>query len=178
MATFSRRIVASALFATLADSALATEPRFSWQAVERQPTDPISFLDAQGRPSDLGAYRGRTLLLNLWATWCAPCVLELPALDRLQRDLGPRTLTVLPLSLDRGGLPAVQMAYRRLKLTHLPQIVDPNVVTGSRLAVVGLPATFVVDRNGRFVASRRGAVEWDAPSEREQLKSWVAKANA
>ena len=79
----------------------------------------IRFADAEGRGLSLGDFRGKVVLLNVWATWCVPCRQEMPSLDRLQAQLGGDDFTVLPLSIDRAGLPAIKRFYEELGLRHL-----------------------------------------------------------
>jgi len=143
---------------------------YRWEAVPPEPDAPIVFTDARGRTQDLSSYRGQPLLLNLWATWCGPCVVELPALDRLQRDLGKSRLRVLALSLDRGGMRDVNDAHRRLRLRRLERLVDASGAAARVLRVAGLPSTYAIDAGGRFLARRRGAVAWDSAEERRQLE--------
>ncbi len=142
---------------------------YRWEPVVPQPDAPITFADEYGGAHDLSRYRGRPLLLNLWATWCGPCLVELPALDRLQRDLGGAGLTVMALSLDRGGVRDVRLAHRRLRLKRLAPLVDVSGNAARVLHVPGLPVTFAVDADGRFVGRRRGAVAWDEPEERRRV---------
>src|SRR5215468_4013384 len=81
------------------------------------PGDP--FKDSSGKELHLADFRGKLVLLNIWATWCAPCRAEMPSLDRLQAKLGDEGLLVLPLSLDRGGGPVVAVYYGQHDITHL-----------------------------------------------------------
>ncbi len=110
------------------------------------------------------------MLLNIWATWCAPCVIELPALDRLQRDFG-RRLSVVALSVDRKGMPAVTDAFRKLSIRHLQPYLDANGSAITTLKIVGLPATVAIAASGEFLQVRRGRVDWDDPNERARLRA-------
>ena len=165
-----RDVLALGMAAAAAAGPSGAQEAYAWQSVGQPLKEPIVFVDDRGHRRELAEFRGRPVLLNLWATWCAPCVLELPALDRVQRDFGARRLMVLPLSLDRQGMPAVRQAYRRLKLRHLPSFVDVTGVSATRLGIKGLPATWAIAATGEVVARRRGAAEWDDEAERRQLR--------
>jgi thiol-disulfide isomerase/thioredoxin len=130
-----------------------------------QPRDlpEIHFVDAENRALTLAYFRGKVVLLNIWATWCVPCRKEMPALDRLQAQLGGDDFVVLPLSIDRAGLPAVQRFYEELGLQKLGIYVDSSGAASRALGAPGVPTTLLLDRNGREVARKMGAAEWDGP---------------
>lgn len=130
---------------------------------EPRPVPEIGFADAQGRELTLADFRGRVLLLNLWATWCVPCREEMPSLDRVQARLGGEDFQVLALSLDRQGIEAVKRFYRELGLEKLAIYTDPSGKASRALAAPGLPMTVLLDRDGREVARKMGAAEWDSP---------------
>lgn len=133
-----------------------------------RPTDPprqlpkISFIDATGASHDLGLYAGRGVVLNLWATWCAPCVAEMPSLAALARAAGDG-LVVLPLSSDRGGAAAVERFYHAHGIEGLPVALDPKGQVIEALGARGLPTTLIIDRDGRERARLEGAADWAAP---------------
>jgi len=122
----------------------------------------LRFVDGDGRPTSLADFRGRVVLLNLWATWCVPCRREMPSLDRLQASLGGAEFIVLPLSIDRGGLPPVKRFYEELGLTALDVFVDQSGAAMRELATPGIPTTLLVDRQGREIGRYIGAAEWDS----------------
>jgi len=123
----------------------------------------FAFTDASGRQHTPRDFAGRGMVINLWATWCPPCVREMPALDALAAALRPDGVAVLPLSSDRGGLPVVQAFYQRTGLRHLGVWLDPGGAAGRALGARGLPTTVIVDRGGRERARLEGDAEWDAP---------------
>jgi thiol-disulfide isomerase/thioredoxin len=139
-----------------------------------QPTPDFSFADASGRPMTLAAFRGRDVLLNIWATWCIPCRKEMPALDRLAQTLGGPNFVVLPLSIDRGGVAVVRHFFRELDLGALPIFVDRSANVTSALAVPGLPTTFLLDRNGREIARKIGPADWADPQMRALIRRVLA----
>jgi thiol-disulfide isomerase/thioredoxin len=128
-----------------------------------RPLPELRFLDGTGRPRMLAEFQGKGLLLNFWATWCAPCRQEMPALDRLQTRLGGPAFEVVALSIDRAGLPAVAAFYQELGLRALALYVDPSGSAGRGLGVPGTPATLLVDAQGREIGRAFGAKTWDAP---------------
>lgn len=123
----------------------------------------LHFVRGDGREMSLGDFRGRAVLLNFWATWCVPCRVEMPALDRLQAAFGGADFEVVALSIDRGGPSAVQAFYREVGLTALRPYIDPIGAASRELGAVGIPTTLLIDRNGREVAWRIGPAEWDSP---------------
>jgi thiol-disulfide isomerase/thioredoxin len=123
----------------------------------------LVFADAGGHPLTLGDFRGRVVLLNIWATWCVPCRQEMPALDRLEGTLGGKSFVVLPLSIDHGGAPAVDRFYRRLGLKRLGVYVDPSARIAGALALPGVPTSFLLNAEGHEVARKIGPAEWDGP---------------
>lgn len=123
----------------------------------------LSFTDAEGRPTDFSAFRGRALVVNFWATWCPPCVAEMPALDRLHAQVAREGIEVLALSNDRGGLAQVQPFWQRTNLRHMAIWLDPRGATGRALGVRVLPTTIIIDRRGLEVARLMGEAEWDQP---------------
>jgi thiol-disulfide isomerase/thioredoxin len=124
----------------------------------------LHFTNAEGRDLTLSDFRNRPVLLNIWATWCVPCRQEMPSLDRLQAQLGPTRLTVLPLSIDRQGMPVVEKFYRDHGLTALGIYLDGDGKAGNELGAVGVPTTLFIDRDGREVGRKVGAAAWDSPS--------------
>ena len=128
-----------------------------------KPVPPLSFVDGDGRRVDLSEFKDKLVLLNLWATWCAPCVKEMPALDRLQAQLGGDAFQVVALSVDRGGKDQVQPFYQRIGVRNLGLYLDPGSSSMQTLSLRGLPTTLLVDQEGRELGRIEGAVEWDSP---------------
>jgi thiol-disulfide isomerase/thioredoxin len=124
---------------------------------------PFTFTDSRGGEQEVADFAGQGLVLNLWATWCPPCVAEMPALDRLAKTLAPERILVLPLSSDRGGLPVVQAFYERTNVTTLGIWLDPRGSASRSLRARGLPTTLIIDRSGRERARLEGDAAWDAP---------------
>jgi thiol-disulfide isomerase/thioredoxin len=110
----------------------------------------------------LSDFKGRVLLVNFWATWCAPCIRELPSLDRLQSDLGDEGLLVLAISQDRGGAAVAGPFLEKLDIRSLGLFLDSKMRLGRALGVRALPWTFLIDREGRVVGELPGYAEWDS----------------
>jgi thiol-disulfide isomerase/thioredoxin len=125
--------------------------------------DTLVFTDAEGRETRFEAFRGKGLVVNFWATWCPPCVAEMPALDRAHAALARDGIEVLALSSDRGGRTQVAPFYARTGLKNLAMWFDPRGAAGRALGVRGLPTTLILDRAGREVARLEGEAEWDRP---------------
>ena len=157
VAIYVTTVVASA---RAASSAPALEFRLP---KDLPPLKDLQFVDADGRERTIADFRGKVLLLNIWATWCAPCRLEMPSLDRLQAKLGGPEFQVIALSMDAGGLPDVMRFYARLGLRHLAIFVDPSGRTMPGLRISGLPTTLLIDRNGREIGRTAAPADWDQP---------------
>jgi thiol-disulfide isomerase/thioredoxin len=120
----------------------------------------VAFMDAEDVPHRLADFSGKGVVLNLWATWCIPCVAELPALARLAKQVADDGIVVLPVSSDRGGAPVVERFYASRGLDDLPVLMDKNGAAGRALAARGVPTTIIIDRNGRERARLEGGADW------------------
>jgi thiol-disulfide isomerase/thioredoxin len=141
-----------------------------------QPVARLSFTNADDAPLTLADFHGRTVLLNVWATWCVPCRKEMPALDRLQAKLGGPGFTVVPLSIDHRGRDVVARFYRELGLKSLPIYVDKSANVISAVNAVGMPTTLLVDGQGRELGHVIGPAEWDGQAMLSLLAHYL-KAN-
>jgi thiol-disulfide isomerase/thioredoxin len=135
----------------------------------------LRFIGGDGKPYTLADFRGKLVLLNVWATWCVPCRKEMPALDRLQQQLGGANFQVVALSIDGGGTPAVRRFYDEIGIRALAVFVDSNMEATGKLRTLGIPTTLLLDREGRERWRRAGPAEWDSPeivaALRERLRS-------
>ncbi len=129
---------------------------------EAKPTAAASFEDADGRSVSLADFRGKVVLVNFWATWCGPCIREMPALARLETELGGDGFEVVAIAIDRQGMPAVERFYKKHKIEGLPAFVDTKNAVPRALQVVGLPTTVLLDRRGRQMGRLVGSAEWDS----------------
>jgi len=116
--------------------------------------------DPQG-DVDLGRYKGKALLINVWATWCPPCVAEMPSLDRLQAKLGSDHFAVVPVAVDEPNMAAVQDFITKHQLQNLPVLLDMNHAIDRRIRLQSLPASLLVSPDGVILARFTGDNKWD-----------------
>jgi thiol-disulfide isomerase/thioredoxin len=125
---------------------------------------PLRFLDMQGNETGLDAFKGKVVVLNLWATWCAPCREEMPSLRSLAAQLDPEEAVVLALSVDRAGQDRVQRFVDEIGGAGAMLIYrDPKAAAARTLKVPGLPATILVDAEGKEAGRLLGIAEWGSP---------------
>lgn len=136
---------------------------------------PLRFADGSGEAASLADFRGRVLLLNVWATWCTPCREEMPALDRLQAKLGGPDFRVVALSIDPEGS-VVRDFFREVGIQHLQPYMDAYRETAAAVGLTVVPLTLLIDREGREIARKLGAAAWDHPTLVEQIQAQLAKA--
>ncbi len=125
------------------------------------PIGAAAIADSSGHLHKLSEFRGRYVLLNLWATWCAPCVRELPALARLQSAVEPNRLAVIPVNVGRSTAQETA-AFLKSHDAALPVYVDSSFAFLRAFRAYGLPVTILIDPRGREIARATGAVSWDA----------------
>lgn len=142
-----------------------------FEAPERP--DPVQFVDGDGQARSFDDWKGKVVLVNLWATWCGPCRHEMPALDRLQAELGGDEFEVLAVSLDRSGLDLPKAFYAENNIEHLGLYNDASARTGVALGVFGMPTTVLLDREGRLLGRLVGPAEWDAPDAVALMKAAI-----
>ena len=128
-----------------------------------EPLAEVNFTDGEGKPMTLADFKGKTILLNLWATWCAPCREEMPALDRLQQELGSDNFEVVALAVDRAGPEAAKKFLDEIEVTSLALYSDITTRSGSALRAIGMPTTILIDAEGREIGRLAGPYEWDQP---------------
>ena len=144
--------------------ALAAAPAFARAPLRLHdvPREMLStaFVDGRGQKLALADFHGRVVLLNIWATWCPPCIDEMPALDRLQARLGGSDFHVLALSIDES-MEDVRRFYDNLGIRHLEPYLAQRSRVMADIAAVGLPTTILIDRVGRERGRLVGPAEWD-----------------
>lgn len=124
------------------------------------PLPEFRFKLPDGTVQRVADYAGKGLVLNLWATWCVPCVAEMPALDALAVAVADGGVVVLPLSSDRGGVPVVERFYRERGIAHLPVLLDPAGSGARILGARGIPTTLLIDKGGLERGRMEGAADW------------------
>lgn len=142
----------------------AAEPRGSIQGVDRGQAGKAApaavFHDADGKDVTLAAFKGRPLLVNLWATWCAPCVKELPTLDRLANGAGPNSLQVVAISQDSGPRPSVVAFLQSIGIAQIDPYHDPAMALSGALGADVLPTSILYDSEGRELWRYVGDLDW------------------
>jgi thiol-disulfide isomerase/thioredoxin len=134
---------------------------------------PLRFEDGAGAAMTLADFRGRIVLLNLWATWCGPCRTEMPALDRLQAGMAGPDFTVVPLSVDHRGRDAVERFYRELGLASLGIYIDRSGEAVYAVEVSGMPTSLLIDREGRELGRVIGSAPWDDAEMVSRIKGFL-----
>ena len=130
----------------------------------------ISFLDGEGKSVSLKDFAGKTVLLNLWATWCAPCREEMPDLARLQKELGSDKFQVVALAVDKAGLEGAAKFLKANKIEGLALYADPSAREGTKLKVIGMPTTILIDAQGREIGRLVGPAAWDSPEAKRLIE--------
>ena len=133
----------------------------------------FSFTDGDEKPLTLADWRGRVVLLNLWATWCAPCRKEMPGLDRLQGELGGDDFEVVALSVDRKGIKPSAKFLKEVGAENLALYVDDTSKAMFEMRARGLPATYLIDREGRLIGRLVGPAEWDTDEAKALIQAAI-----
>jgi len=139
------------------------------------PVPDVAFIDGNGLERRFVDWRGKGIVLNFWATWCGPCVREMPSLDRLADRVADEGIVVIPLSGDRGGIAVVKAFYERQGLKNLAIYLDPKRVVGAEFGVEFLPLTVFIGRDGLVLGSHSGFAEWDSPEGLALVRRYLGK---
>ena len=124
----------------------------------------VPFTDPEGGEHRLSDWQGKIVLVNFWATWCAPCRKEMPMLDELQAEFGGEDFEVVTIATGRNPLPGINRFFDEVGVTNLPILLDPKQELARDMAVLGLPITLILNREGQEIARLRGDAEWDSDS--------------
>lgn len=162
------------------NNVLASEPppvsgwmeQFSFTRPPR-PAPQTPFLAGDGTEMTLEDFKGRVILVNFWATWCAPCVKELPSLDRLQFKLGGEGLLVLAVNQDRGGAAVAGPFLKKLDVNRLGLFLDSRMKLGRAFGVRALPWTLLIGRDGKIIGQLPGYAEWDSDEAVELIRHYL-----
>ncbi len=144
-----------------------------------QPAPELSFNGPDGQPTTLAAFRGKTLLVNLWATWCAPCLKEMPALDALQKEIGGSDFAVVAINIDTRNLDKPKAWLAENKVTALAYHADPQAGVFQTLRqahkVEGMPVSLIVDRSGCELAIIQGPADWASADSKALMAAAMGK---
>jgi len=147
-----------------------------FEARASQPAPELKARDLSGAPRTLADYRGKVVLLNFWASWCPPCLREMPSMERLRVKMAGRPLTIV--ALDSAETPEEVKAYlSRMKL-GFPILLDPDGSNTRRWKVFALPTTFLLDAEGRIRYVLTGPTEWDEGEALRVIESLLAELPA
>ena len=135
------------------------------------PAPDFTLPDLEGRERALSAERGKVVLVNFWATWCKPCEDEMPAMQRVYRDLQAEGFELIAVSVDEG-IEEVREFQERMGLSF-PILHDPGKEAAARYQSFRYPESFLVDREGTLVARFIGPREWDTPAYRDRIRRLV-----
>jgi len=133
----------------------------------------LSFADLERNPAPLEQYRGKVLLLNFWATWCPPCIREMPSMTRLQQHFDDHDLAVVAVNV--GETPEAIASFRQQLGTPLAfdLLLDESGSAFRELGIPGLPMSYLYDRDGQLLETVTGGHEWDSPERISQIETWL-----
>ncbi len=133
------------------------------------PAPMTEFSDPLGAKTTLANFGKNMLFVNFWATWCLPCVKEMPSLDRLARDMAGEGLSVLAISLDTSGVKKVAPFYRQYRIDHLKIWLDERGRLAKNMKARLLPTSYLINQEGMIVAQFEGSADWDDPDLRAEI---------
>jgi thiol-disulfide isomerase/thioredoxin len=128
-----------------------------------QPIVVTAFLDEDGQPMTFEAFKGQYTVVNFWATWCAPCRKEMPTLEALDKAFEGKGLDVVTIATGRNPAPAIDKFFTDIGVENLTKYLDPKQALARDMAVLGLPATVILNRDAQEIARLTGDADWDAP---------------
>lgn len=175
----SRRTLVAAAGGTLAAAALPRKPLAAELSDLQRHDPPVAlpegvFVDGDGAKHRLSEFKGRGMVVNFWATWCQPCVREMPSLAKLSQALAPADIAVMPISSDRGGAKVVQGWFAAHQIASLPVLLDPGGALAKAFGARGIPTTVIIDTANREVARLEGSTDWDTPAAQALIRKLVA----
>ena len=169
-----RHSIAALAVSIISAAALARPPLYEWIAVSNMPVPAAKITLDNGKQHALKEFKGNVVLVNLWATWCTPCLEELPTLDRLEQELAKEGLVVVTLSLDTNKTFKDLRRYTDENGLRLAHLAFDHTQAFSRWALQGLPVTVLIDRNGVARYQYHGATDWLADSQKEKIRELLA----
>lgn len=132
-----------------------------------------TFTDPDGGEYRLSDFGGKHVVLNFWATWCAPCRKEMPMLSDLQSEFGGETFEVVTIATGRNSVPGIRKFFEEVGVDNLPLYLDPKSALGRDMGVLGLPITVILNPEGREIARMRGDAEWNSDSAKAVIRALI-----
>ncbi|MDD9706402.1 TlpA disulfide reductase family protein [Seohaeicola sp. SP36] len=139
-----------------------------------QPVSDTPFATWEGGEGQLSDYAGKHIVLNFWATWCAPCRKEMPQLSQLQAELGSDSFEVVTIATGRNPPQAMQRFFEEIGVDNLPLHMDPKQALAREMAVMGLPITVILNPEGQEIARMRGDADWSSDSAKAIVSALIA----
>ena len=127
---------------------------------EKQNISDLKFKDDEGKEISFSDFQDKVLLVNFWATWCAPCIKEMPSLDRLKKKIN-KNFDVIAVSVDRDGVKKVKDFFNENKITNLEEYFDTKNSLAKEMNLIGLPTSFFINKKGDLIGYFQGDLEWD-----------------
>ena len=127
---------------------------------EKQNISDLKFKDNEGKEISFSDFQDKVLLVNFWATWCAPCIKEMPSLDRLKKKIN-KNFDVIAVSVDRDGVKKVKDFFNENKITNLEEYFDTKNSLAKEMNLIGLPTSFFINKKGDLIGYFQGDMEWD-----------------
>jgi thiol-disulfide isomerase/thioredoxin len=159
---------------TPAPAATATKSPVSRFAPIEGDFTAVAPVDGRGQPADMAPYRGKVLLVNLWATWCAPCIKELPSLGALQQELGGEQFQVVTIAIDERDPAKIEPFLAKHGAANLPVLIDRDRTVEKVAKVIALPTSLLVDRDGKAKAMVTGDACWNSGTALAAVKAFIA----
>lgn len=150
---------------------LKQKPMERFEQTKPKDLPEIPFFDERGKARIFEDFYGKVVILNIWATWCAPCVEEMPAISKLQKDFKRKNVKVVAVSEDFKGAEEIRAFYKTYEITNLGIYMDQKNALFNALGIVGLPTSIIIDSNGKEVARAMGYIDWENPELRAFIDS-------
>ncbi|ADT92444.1 TlpA disulfide reductase family protein [Shewanella baltica] len=141
------------------------------------PIEPVAFNDVDGKAIDFSQFKGKIIMVNMWATWCPPCVRELPAIERLATKFKAEDFVLLPISIDAEGKQQVQPFLNSLGMPNFNSYYDQSQSLGDVFPLDTIPATFIFDQQGQLIAFVRSYVDWDDAKAVTLIQGFIDKGS-
>jgi len=150
-------------------------PYLKYSPLKRHHTAPnFTFPGLDGKMLSLSDYRGHVVLVNIWATWCPPCVDEMPSMEKLYQELKDENFEILAVSIDAVGTKAVAPFMKKYNLTF-PALMDPDGTIKTLYQITGVPESFIINQQGILVEKIVGPRNWSAPEVVRYFRSLIRK---